>query len=55
MLTQTRRSRSPGLPPARDCDGVDQQRSAIQYSDVGFDDRFGLLVDTKLDRPETGS
>src|SRR5712691_8361109 len=25
----------------------DQQRSASQYADLGFDDRFGLLVDTE--------
>lgn len=25
----------------------DQQRSASQYAELGFDDRFGLLVDTE--------
>ena len=25
----------------------DQQRSASQYAALGFDDRFGLLVDTE--------
>ena len=25
----------------------DQQRSASQYAELGFEDRFGLLVDTE--------
>ena len=25
----------------------EQQRSASQYAELGFDDRFGLLVDTE--------